>query len=137
MNLETIKALIDSMAGSSHPRAECREGAWTLTLTRALPEDSVSPGSEPFAVAGPAPASGDDPARVVSPLYGIVHLQPSPDAPPFVSVGQQVAIGAPLCVIEAMKVFNHVTAERAGTIEAIVIGNGEEVEVGQWLMSIG
>jgi acetyl-CoA carboxylase biotin carboxyl carrier protein len=130
MNLDTIKALIDSMAGSSRPEAECREGDWTLKLTRRLPP------SETVMQADRDQGAADGSAKVVSPLYGIVHLQPSPDAPPFVTVGQQVAIGAPLCVVEAMKVFNHVTAERAGTIEAIVIGNGEEVDVGQLLMSI-
>jgi acetyl-CoA carboxylase biotin carboxyl carrier protein len=130
MKLETIKALIDSMAGSSRPEAECREGTWTLKLSRALPDAGTATPTEQDG------APQDVSSRVVSPLYGIVHLQPSPDAPPFVTVGQQVAIGAPLCVIEAMKVFNNVTAERAGTIEAIVIGNGEEVDVGQLLMSI-
>jgi acetyl-CoA carboxylase biotin carboxyl carrier protein len=130
MNLDTIKALIDSMAGSSRPEAECREGGWTLKLTRALPP------SEPVLQADRDQRTEQGSSKVVSPLYGIVHLQPSPDAPPFVTVGQQVAIGAPLCVIEAMKVFNHVTAERAGTIDAIVIGNGQEVDVGQLLMSI-
>jgi acetyl-CoA carboxylase biotin carboxyl carrier protein len=130
MDLDTIKALIDSMAGSSRPEAECREGAWTLKLTRALPPSATQSQAEL------SEAAEHGSVKVTSPLYGIVHLQPSPDAPPFVAIGQQVAIGAPLCVIEAMKVFNHVTAERAGTIEAIVIGNGEEVDAGQMLMSI-
>ena len=130
MNLDTIKALIDSMAGSSRNEAECQEGAWTLKLTRTMA------GTETLQQAARDGVPDEVSSRVVSPLYGIVHLQPSPDAPPFVSPGQKVAIGEPLCVIEAMKVFNHVTSERAGTIEAIVIGNGEEVEVGQLLMSI-
>ena len=130
MDLDTIKALIDSMAGSSRPEAECRKGAWTLKLTRALPPSATQSQAEL------SEAAQNGSAKVTSPLYGIVHLQPSPDAAPFVTVGKQVAIGAPLCVIEAMKVFNHVTAERAGTIEAIVIGNGEEVDAGQMLMSI-
>lgn len=135
MKLETIKALIDRMAASDQPDAECHEGAWSLRLTRALAVASPSQGPEVAALQQP-PARDAEGSAVVSPLYGIVHLQPSPDAPPFVAVGQQVAAGAPLCVVEAMKVFNHIHAERSGTIEAIVINNGDEVDVGQVLMRL-
>ena len=133
MKLETVKALIDRMAASSDPQAECREGDWHLVLTRA------GHGAEFKASAASATAPlrrEHDPSLVLSPLYGIVHLQPAPDAAPFVMVGQEVKAGTALCVIEAMKVFNHVYAEQAGTVKTILISNGQEVDVGQVLMSI-
>ena len=133
MKLETVKALIDRMAASRDPQVDCREGEWHLVLTRS--EYSGSPKlADPAALGQVGPQH--DRSLVLSPLYGIVHLQPAPDAAPFVTVGQEVAEGTALCVIEAMKVFNHVYAEQAGTVKTILIGNGDEVEVGQALMSI-
>ena len=133
MKLETVKALVDRMAASSDSQLECREGDWHLVLTRA------GHGAEPKSSA----ASATDTARqesdhslVLSPLYGLLHLQPAPDAAPFVTVGQEVAAGTALCVIEAMKVFNHVYVEQGGTVTQILITNGQEVEVGQALMRI-
>ncbi|MGY4503971.1 biotin carboxyl carrier protein [Bradyrhizobium sp. GM24.11] len=67
-------------------------------------------------------------------MFGIVHLQPAPNAPVFVSVGQTVAAGTPLCVIEAMKMFHEVRAEQDGTVAAILVASGQEVEAGQELM---
>jgi acetyl-CoA carboxylase biotin carboxyl carrier protein len=69
-------------------------------------------------------------------LPGLVHLRPSPDAPPFVLVGQTVKAGDTVCLIEAMKVFNSVRAERAGTIAAVLVTSESEVEAGQTLMRI-
>jgi acetyl-CoA carboxylase biotin carboxyl carrier protein len=73
---------------------------------------------------------------VRAPLFGIVHLTPSPDAPPFVVAGQAVKTGETLCVIEAMKVFNNICAERDGVVEAVMATSGSEVEAGQLLMRI-
>jgi len=69
----------------------------------------------------------------LAPLYGVVHLQPTPGEPPFVQAGQAVRAGQTLCVIEAMKVFNEVRAERDATVEAVLVRSGQEVEAGQAL----
>src|SRR5262249_13257650 len=82
----------------------------------------------------PDPASTKQTAGVTAPLFGVVYLQPTPDAPALVSVGQMVTAGTPLCVIEAMKMFHEVRAERDGTIAAILVASGQEVEAGQQLM---
>jgi acetyl-CoA carboxylase biotin carboxyl carrier protein len=74
---------------------------------------------------------------VRAPLAGIVYLSPSPGAPDFVAVGQQVGAGDVVAVIEAMKVFNEIRTERAGTIEALCVASGDEVEAGQLLIRIG
>jgi acetyl-CoA carboxylase biotin carboxyl carrier protein len=63
-------------------------------------------------------------------------LRPAPDAPAFISVGQTVTVGTPLCVIEAMKMFHQVRAERDGTISEVLVSSGQEVEAGQELMRL-
>jgi acetyl-CoA carboxylase biotin carboxyl carrier protein len=71
---------------------------------------------------------------LLAPLYGVVHLRPTPDEPPFVVAGQAVKAGQTLCVIEAMKVFNEVRAEYDATVAAVLVTSGQEVEAGQALM---
>ena len=70
-------------------------------------------------------------------MFGIFHRAPSPDAPPYVQVGGQVRAGDTLCLLEAMKSFNAVAADRDGTVTAIPVENGQEVEPGQVLIQIG
>ena len=72
--------------------------------------------------------------HLVAPLFGIVHLRPAPDAPEFVSPGQAVTAGTPLCIIEAMKMFHEVRAERDAIISAVLVSSGQEVQAGQELM---
>jgi biotin carboxyl carrier protein len=64
-------------------------------------------------------------------MVGTFYRAPSPDAPPFVEIGSVVGVGQPLCVIEVMKLFTTIYADRAGTISDIPIGNGEFVEFDQ------
>jgi len=72
----------------------------------------------------------------VAPLSGVLHLSPAPGADPFVCVGQAIRVGDTLCIIEAMKVFNAIRAERDGTVAAVLVTSGNEVEAGQMLMRI-
>ena len=69
-------------------------------------------------------------------MYGVFHRTPAPDAAPFVEPGRRVDQGQTLCLIEAMKTFNAVAAERAGTVVAILVESGQEVEQGQPLFRI-
>ncbi|MEQ9259002.1 MAG: acetyl-CoA carboxylase biotin carboxyl carrier protein [Roseovarius sp.] len=87
----------------------------------------------------PAPASGeadsaDDPAShpgaVTSPMVGTVYMQAEPGAPAFVSVGDKVAEGDTLLIVEAMKTMNHIPAPRAGTVKRILVEDGAAVEYG-------
>jgi acetyl-CoA carboxylase biotin carboxyl carrier protein len=73
---------------------------------------------------------------VCSPMVGTLYLASSPEAKPFVSIGQVVNVGDTLCIIEAMKMFNEVEADRKGTISAILINNGSPVEYDQPLFII-
>lgn len=90
------------------------------------------PSAAPVAVVAPA----EDPNAVKSPMVGTVYLSAEPGAAPFVGVGQQVKVGDTLVIIEAMKVMNPITAEKAGTIKSILVENAQPVEFDQPLVVI-
>lgn len=74
--------------------------------------------------------------QVLSPMVGTAYLASSPEVAPFVTIGQSVQVGDTLCIIEAMKMFNEVETDRAGTIKAILIKNGDPVEYDEPLFII-
>ena len=74
--------------------------------------------------------------EVLSPLVGTFYRTPAPDAPPFVEVGDVVEAGQTVCIIEAMKIFNEIVTDHAGTVIAIPTPHGQLVQVGQTLMVI-
>ncbi|HKL06723.1 MAG TPA: acetyl-CoA carboxylase biotin carboxyl carrier protein [Roseovarius sp.] len=105
---------------------------------QAAPMAAAAPAA---AAAGPAPADAiEDPAShpgaVTSPMVGTVYMQAEPGAPSFVSVGDSVAEGDTLLIIEAMKTMNHIPATRAGTVKRILVEDGAAVEYGAPLMII-
>lgn len=97
--------------------------------------DAPAPAS---AAAAPSPISGTEPSGhvVTAPSVGSFWRAPEPGAPPFVEVGDEVAEGQTLCIVEVMKLMQHVTSEVAGKIVAIHIENSEHVEFGTPLFSI-
>jgi len=151
MTLDEIKALIEVMSASDLAEMELSKDDWTLRLTRhaeasasAPPTHGAEPAS-PVAHVRPVPPSRERASAAKSaastkdikaPLSGIVYLGPSPDAPPFVTTGQTVTAGTMLCTVEAMKMFNPLTAERDGVVEAIFVKTGDEVAAGQPLLRI-
>jgi acetyl-CoA carboxylase biotin carboxyl carrier protein len=141
MNQEQIKTLIDALAASDLSELEFSENGCTLRLMKQPAQAAPTPGRKGFAAqrAG-VPAAAQQAqvpapilAECLAPLYGVVHLQPTPGEPPFVQAGEAVRAGQTLCVIEAMKVFNEVRAERDATVEAVLVRSGQEVEAGQAL----
>ena len=72
-----------------------------------------------------------------SPMVGTFYASSSPEAPPFVKVGQAVKAGDTLCIIEAMKMFNQIEADHAGTIVAVLASSGQPVEFDEPLFVIG
>jgi acetyl-CoA carboxylase biotin carboxyl carrier protein len=96
----------------------------------------------PVAAAAPAAGAAPAPAHhegdlVNSPMVGTVYLQAEPGAPPFVRVGDNVAEGATLLIVEAMKTMNPIPAPRAGRILEILVADGQPVEFGEPLVAIG
>ena len=83
-----------------------------------------------------ADAAAKEGTLVLSPTVGVFYSAPSPDARPFVEVGDQVKKGDTLCIIEAMKLMNEIPAELDGTVAEICVGNGQVVEFNQPLFRI-
>ena len=84
--------------------------------------------------AAPAAASDSGLVAVQSPMVGTFYPSPSPDAAPFVTVGQTVSPETTVCLSEAMKVFNEIKAEASGVVERVLVNSGEAVEFGQKLI---
>lgn len=134
MDLHQIKICIDAMAASDLSEMSVSKDGWTLRLARGGTRAAeAGPG---VAQQLPRPAAPSE-SELRSPMAGIVYLRPSPGEPDFVAPGSSIALGAVICVVEAMKTFLQVRAERAGTIAAILVASGDEVELGQPLMRVG
>ncbi|MEL6485699.1 MAG: acetyl-CoA carboxylase biotin carboxyl carrier protein [Pseudomonadota bacterium] len=115
----------------------------TLSAVAAAPAAPVmtaAPAAAPAAAPGapPAPAASADAAGALkSPMVGTAYLAPEPGKPNFIKVGDSVSAGDTLLIVEAMKVMNPITADKAGTIKAILIDNAQPVEFDQPLVVIG
>ena len=81
----------------------------------------------------PAARSGHE---IKSPMVGTFYTASSPDLPPFVKVGQKVNVGDTVCLVEAMKMFNEIESDKAGTVKEILVENGQAVEYDQSLFII-
>ena len=86
--------------------------------------------------ASSGPPAPDPTVAVVAPLTGVFYSAASPDADPFVKVGDTLQPGQPVCIVEAMKVFNEIKAEVGGTVAAIVAKNGQLVQKGDALIRV-
>jgi acetyl-CoA carboxylase biotin carboxyl carrier protein len=150
MDIRKVKKLIELLEESNIGEIEIKEGEESVRISRygAQPAAPVAyaappapaPGAAPAPVEAPAPeAAAPAPAAdnaVLSPMVGTFYRSPSPEAPSFVEVGQTVRVGDVLCIVEAMKMMNQIEADRAGTVTAIHVENGEAVEFDQPLISV-
>ncbi len=150
MDIRKVKKLIELLEESQIAEIEIHEGEESVRISRmgqgmpAMP--AFYPGFQPAlaAPAAPPPAATEhaaEPAapaghQVTSPMVGTFYEAPSPGAKPFVSVGQTVKTGDTLCIIEAMKMLNQIEADKAGTVSARLVENGQPVEFGQALFVI-
>ena len=152
MDIRKVKKLIELLEESNIDEIEIKEGEESVRISRnmnvvAAPATYAPPAPMPApAAAAPAPAepaaSPESPAApdktnaVLSPMVGTFYRASSPEAAAFVEVGQTVRVGDVLCIVEAMKMMNQIEADRAGTVTAIHVENGEPVEFDQPLISI-
>lgn len=153
MDLRKLKTLIDLVAESGIAELEITEGDGKVRIVKfaqsapvvasnllpAAPVGSststVVPVEVPTEVA-PAPAAQPEGHTLKSPMVGTFYRSPNPGSPAFVEVGQTVAQGDTLCIVEAMKLLNEIEADRSGVIKAILVENGQAVEYGQPLFVI-
>ena len=98
---------------------------------------TVAPAAPEPAAQAPAAASEPKGTEVTAPMAGVFYAAPAPGDEPFVHVGSKVKAGETLCIIEAMKVLNEVTAEADGEVLEICVADGDLVEFGSCLMRIG
>ena len=155
MDLRKIKKLIELLEESALTEIEISEGEDSIRLTRGIPAPpaaapslQVVTGGAPVTTVPAMPASppagtpGEEPGGAVaghvvkSPMVGTYFSAPSPEEDDFVSIGSIVQEGDTLCIIEAMKIFNQVEADRSGTIRAIYKKSGDAVEFGEPLFVI-
>lgn len=146
MDIRKIKKLIELLEGSDLAEIEVKEGEESIRISRSssVPTafaPAVAPvlaPAPPVTTAATSPEPSDTPSghAVVSPMVGSFYSSPSPDTKAFVEVGSRVAVGDTLCIIEAMKLFNEIEADKAGTIRAVMKQNGDPVEFGEALFYI-
>jgi len=150
VDLETIRRLLELMSEHDLTELEIEREDMAVRLRKAGAEPQPPVVAAIPAAGGPAPAAQAAPAAeageahpaeedlptITSPMVGTFYTAASPDADPFVQVGDHVAEDTVVCVIEAMKVFNEIRAETSGTIEKVLVENAEAVEFGQPLFVV-
>jgi acetyl-CoA carboxylase biotin carboxyl carrier protein len=151
MDIRKVKKLIELLEASSVDEIEIKEGEESVRISRntgapiAMAAPVAAPAMPAPAALAPAPVTPEAAApsaapsaanAVKSPMVGTFYRSPSPDAAPFVEVGQNVRVGDVLCIVEAMKMMNQIEADRAGTITAVHAENGDPVEFDQPLITV-
>ncbi|ASK33050.1 acetyl-CoA carboxylase biotin carboxyl carrier protein [Alloalcanivorax mobilis] len=148
MDIRKIKKLIELLEESGIEELEIREGEESVRISRGSTRQPIyaqapalAPAPAPVAPAQApgAPAVEDNTPSghlVRSPMVGTFYRSPSPGAASFVEVGQKVKAGEVLCIVEAMKMMNQIEADKSGTIDAILVEDGEPVEFDQPLFSV-
>ena len=148
MDIRKVKKLIELLEESNIDEIEIHEGEESVRISRNSNTPApimTAPMAAPVAAAPAAApaaeaAASAEPALnghvVKSPMVGTFYLSPSPSSPSFVEIGQHVKVGDVICIVEAMKMMNQIESDKAGVVEAILVGNGEAVEFDQPLITI-
>ena len=156
MDIRKIKKLIDLIQESDVAEIEISEGEESVRISRNSSSAPVHYAPQPQSYQAPAPAPSAAPApaassdadtkaaqkasneanAIRSQMVGTFYRSSSPEAAAFVEVGQQVNAGDVICIIEAMKMFNQIEADRSGTVKAILVEDGHPVEYDEPLIVI-
>ncbi len=161
MNQKELKELIEFLIEKDIAEFELERGDVKVRIKRAGEHTVIHAGAEPrfyavppapraagevgtvpvaaspaAAAVPPAPAAEENLHMVKSPIVGTFYEAPSPGAPPFVKVGDQVEVGQVLCIVEAMKLLNEIECDVAGEIVKKMASNGQPIEYGQELFAI-
>lgn len=139
-DLEKLRELIALMDEHGLTEISLSQGDQSWKLRRggaeAVPMVTAAPPPQQADGGGDAPPDEPTYPTIDSPTVGTFYSAPSPDDPPFVKVGQAVSPDSVVCIVEAMKVFNQIQAETAGTIVEALVEDGDAVEFGQPLFRI-
>jgi acetyl-CoA carboxylase biotin carboxyl carrier protein len=153
MDIRKVKTLIELLEKTGITEIEIHEGEESVRVSKQASTPAAPAPTQTYMVPPAAPATAPAPAaaapaeekaptkkanqhEVTSPMVGTFYLAPSPGAAPFLTIGQKVEVGDVLCIVEAMKMFNQIEADKAGTVTARLLENGDPVEFGQPLFII-
>ncbi|WP_277372938.1 acetyl-CoA carboxylase biotin carboxyl carrier protein [Pseudomonas sp. AA-38] len=153
MDIRKVKKLIELLEESGIDELEIKEGEESVRISRHSKQPAyapqpvyaqapapaaapAAPAAAPSAEAAPAAAPKLNGTVARSPMVGTFYRAASPTSANFVEVGQTVKKGDILCIVEAMKMMNHIEAEASGVIESILVENGQPVEYDQPLFTI-
>ncbi len=156
IDIRKLESLVRLMVENDLTELDLKDGEETVTVKRGgKPVVMAAPAAAPAVAlaAAPAPATAPAPSApaaapaakpdedagciaVESPMVGTFYATPGPDKPPFVQVGAQIGPESIVCLVEAMKIFNEIKAEKSGTIHKILVKSGQPVEFGQKLFLI-
>ncbi len=149
VDLKKLRELVKLMATNDLTELDLQDETERITLKRGGPGTAA----EPVVVAAPAPVAAVAPApaaeapaapveeddgllEITSPMVGTYYASSSPDAKPFIALGDTINAETVVCLVEAMKVFNEIPAEISGTIEKILVESGQAIEFGQILFKV-
>jgi acetyl-CoA carboxylase biotin carboxyl carrier protein len=155
IDIRKLESLVRLMVENDLTELDLKDGEETVTVKRGgkpvvvaaapvaaapapAPAPVAAPAATPAAAPAAAPTADDDAGciAVESPMVGTFYATPGPDKPPFAQVGTQVGPESIVCLVEAMKIFNEIKAEKSGTIHKILVKSGQPVEFGQKLFLI-
>jgi acetyl-CoA carboxylase biotin carboxyl carrier protein len=133
---DLVQSLATVMRQSSITELDLDLGDVSVRLRRPAPDrdgDEMRPERQPPATIEPDPPE----ILITAPMIGTFYASATPGAQPFVTEGDEIYVGQTIGIIEAMKIMNEIAADRAGVVEAILVGNGQPVEYGSPLMRLG
>ena len=149
MDLRKLKKLIDLVEESGISELELTEDGEKVRISRNFTSNAPAQHyanyapQQQYAAPAAAPTAAVEVAvpveeghAVKSPMVGTFYRSPSPDAKAFVEVGDTVAVGDTLCIIEAMKLLNEIESDKAGVVKKILVDNGQAIEYGEPLFII-
>ena len=141
-DIEYVEKLAKVLADNSLTEISLEDGEQAITLRKEITGVVAAPVAAPAIAAQPAQTPAAETKEVkkgkplTSPMVGTFYKAPSPDAKPFVEVGQTIKEGDVVCIVEAMKLMNEIEAEVSGKIVEICVSDGQPVEFGQVLMYV-
>ena len=151
LEIDRIRQLVEMMIANDLVELSLRDGEVEVNLRRPNPKSNDAPilhavpasAQATHAVTSVSPEAklpGEfvevELQEIRSPMVGTFYASPDPDSPPFVQVGSNVGPSTVVCTLEAMKVFSEIKAETSGTVERILVRDGEAVEYGQPLFLV-